>query len=70
MDRIDQAFESGETDGLMKETDEYAEKKVKEWCAKHGLEYNPTNEESAIEFINAAVERIRAEKKQGEHNVI
>ena len=48
----------------MKEADEYAEKKIKEWCAKHGLEYNPTDEESAQEFINAAVKRVRAEGKQ------
>ena len=70
MDKIDQAFESGETDVLMKEADEYAEKMVKEWCAKHGLEYNPTDEESAQEFINAAVKRVRAEEKQEVRNVI
>ena len=64
MDEIDKAFESGEADALMKEADEYAEKKVKEWCAKHDLEYNPTDEESAQEFINAAVKRVRAEGKQ------
>ena len=63
MDKIDQAFESGEIETLMKEADEDAEKKIKEWCAKHGLEYNPTDEESAQEFINAAVKRVRAEGK-------
>lgn len=64
MDKIDQAFERGEEEPLMKEADEYADKMVKEWCAKHGLEYNPTDEESAIEFINAAVKRVRAEGKE------
>jgi hypothetical protein len=63
MDKIDQAFESGKADALMKEADEYAEKIVKEWCAKHGLEYNPSDEEVAQEFINAAVNRIRVEGK-------
>ena len=74
MDKIDQAFESvrfahrrlrltGKADALMKEADKYAEKMVKEWCAKHGLEYNPTDEEAAQEFINAAVKRVRAEGK-------
>ena len=70
MDNIDQAFESGEAEVLMKEADEYAEKMVKEWCAKHCLEYNPTDEESAQEFINAAVKRVRAEEKEGLRNVI
>lgn len=64
MDKIDRAFESGKADALMQEVDEYAEKMVKEWCAKHGLEYNPTDEESAQEFISAAVKRVRAEGKQ------
>jgi len=54
----------------MKEADEDAEKKIKEWCAKHGLEYNPTDEESAQEFINDAVKQVRAEEKQGVRNVI
>ncbi|MBM3241600.1 type II toxin-antitoxin system prevent-host-death family antitoxin [Candidatus Poribacteria bacterium] len=63
MDKIDKVFESGKTEVLMKEADEYAEKMVKEWCAKHGLEYNPTDEESAQEFINVAVKRVRAEGK-------
>ncbi len=61
MDKIDKAFESGEIDALMKEADEYAEKGGKERCAKHGLEYTKTDEESAQEFINAAVKRVRAE---------
>ena len=63
MDKIDQAFESGERETLMKEADEDAENKIKEWCAKHGLEYNPIDEESAQEFINDAVKRVRAEGK-------
>ena len=64
MDKIDKAFESGEAAVLMKKADEDAAKKIKEWCAKHGLEYNPTDEESAQEFINAAVKRVRADMKQ------
>jgi len=70
MDNIGQAFESGEVETLMKEPDEYAEKKIEVWCAKHGLEYNPTDEESAQEFINGAIKRVRAEEKQGVCNVI
>lgn len=41
--------------------EEYAEKMVKEWCAKHGLEYNKTDDKSAQELINVAVKRFRAE---------
>ena len=64
MHKIDQAFERGESDALMKEADEYAEKKAKAWCANHGLEYNPADDTPAVELINAAVKRVRSEGKQ------
>ena len=60
MDKIDRAFEGGESGALMKEADEYLQEKARAWCAKHGLEYDPTDDTSAADLINAAIKRVRA----------
>jgi DNA-binding FrmR family transcriptional regulator len=60
LNAIDLAFERGEADVLLKQAEAEVEEKAKAWCAKHGLEYDPTDDATATEQINAAVKRVRA----------
>lgn len=63
MDKIDHEFETV-PDKRLKEAKQYADQKLKEWCEKHGVEYNPENDLIVSPFINDAVQKVREENKR------
>jgi len=67
MDRIDREFEMDPIK-LRREAKQYADQKLREWCDKHGVEYNPTDDLAISDFINDAIKQVREENKRREEN--
>ena len=63
MDRIDREFET-DPSRLRREAKQYADQKLKEWCTKHGVAYNPTDDLAISDFINDAIKQVREENKR------
>ena len=63
MDRIDREFET-DPSRLRREAKQYADQKLREWCEKHGIEYNPTDDLVISDFINDAIKQEREENKR------
>lgn len=67
MDGIDREFET-DPSGLRRKAKQYDDQKLKEWCKKHGVEYNPTDDLAISDFINDAIKQVREENKRREGN--
>ncbi len=63
MDRIDREFEI-DPSRRRREAKQYADQKLKEWCEKRGVEYNPTDDLVISDFINDAIKQVREENRQ------
>ena len=63
MDKIDREFEMDPVK-LRREAKQYSDQKLREWCAKHGVEYNPTDDLAISDFINDAIKQVREENKR------
>ena len=63
MDRIDRKFET-DPGKLRREAKQYADQKLREWCEKHGVEYNPSDDLVISDFINDAIKQVREENKR------
>jgi len=63
MDRIDREFETN-PNGHREEAKQYADQMLKEWCEKHGVEYNPTDDLVISDFINDAIKQVREENRR------
>ncbi len=57
MDRIDREFET-DSSRRRREAKRYADKKLKEWCEKHGIAYNPTEYLIISNLINDAIKQV------------
>ena len=67
MDKIDREFETNPS-RLRREAKQYGDKKLREWCEKHGVEYNPTADLAISDFINDAIKQVREENRRREEN--
>jgi len=63
MDRIDREFET-DSSKSRREAKQYADQKLKVWCEKHGVAYNPTDDLIISDFINDAVKQVREENSR------
>ena len=67
MDRIDREFET-DPSRHRREAKQYGDKKLREWCEEHGVEYNPTDDSVISDFINEAIKQVREENKRIHRN--
>jgi len=67
MDRVDYEFETDPAK-LKREAKQYSDKKLREWCEKHGVEYSPTDDLAISDFINDAIKQVREENRRREEN--
>jgi len=65
MDRIDSELEIAPSKRRRK-AKQYADQKLREWCEKHGVAYNPTDDLAMSDFINDAVKQVREEGRINE----
>ena len=67
MDRIDSELEIAPNKHRRK-AKQYADQKLKEWCEKHGVTYNPTDDFALSDVINDAIKQVREENRQRRKN--
>jgi len=63
MDRIDREFKMDPVK-LRREAKQYSAQKHREWCEKHCVKYNPTDDLAISDFINDAIKQVREENKR------
>jgi len=64
MDKIDNEFKTVPEDKRLKEARRYADQKLKEWCERHDVAYNPEDDLIVSDFINDAIQKVREENKR------
>ena len=67
MDTIDREFET-DPSKRRSEAKQYSDQKLREWCEKRGVEYNPTDDLAISDFINDAIKQVREENKRREES--